>query len=132
MPYVRVDAGPDYQPSALEALSDAIQGAMADSIGIPADDRFHVFTTASTRIFDRSYLGVRRSDRTLFIEITLRGGRTADQKKKLYAEIARRAADAAGVAPGDVFVVLRENGAADWSFGDGVMQYAHLLEPASP
>jgi phenylpyruvate tautomerase PptA (4-oxalocrotonate tautomerase family) len=131
MPFVRVDSPDAHDAAALQRLSDAIQSAMVETIGIPADDRFHVFQLGSTRIYDRAYAGVSRTDRTLFIEITLRAGRTPEQKQRLYAEIAARAGAVVGAAPGDVFVVLRENGAGDWSFGDGVMQYAHLLEPAA-
>jgi phenylpyruvate tautomerase PptA (4-oxalocrotonate tautomerase family) len=131
MPLVRIDTGGALAPAEQQALSDAVQDAMVQTIGIPADDRFHLFTSQSARLYDRQYLGIARSDRTAFIEITLRAGRSAEQKKQLYAEIAKRAQDAIGLSPADVFVVLRENGAGDWSFGDGAMQYAHLLEPVA-
>jgi phenylpyruvate tautomerase PptA (4-oxalocrotonate tautomerase family) len=132
VPLVRIDLNGPRDAAQLDALSDAVQSAMVETIGIPADDRFHLFSTASTRVYDRAYLGIARSDNVMFVEITLRGGRTAEQKKNLYAEIAKRAGAAAGVAPADVFVALHENGAGDWSFGNGEMQYAHMLGPPAP
>jgi phenylpyruvate tautomerase PptA (4-oxalocrotonate tautomerase family) len=131
MPLVRIDLAERPDDAALGALSDGIQNAMVQTIGVPADDRFHLIRTGSQRIYDRAYLGIARTDRTAFIEITLREGRTPQAKAALYEAVCANTARALGLEPGDVFVVLRENGAGDWSFGDGKMQYAHLLQPAA-
>jgi phenylpyruvate tautomerase PptA (4-oxalocrotonate tautomerase family) len=74
--------------------------------------------------FDPGYLGVRRDDDVVFVQITLRRGRTVGQKRGLYARIAELAALRPGVVPGNILVNLVEVGGEDWSFGDGVAQYA--------
>jgi phenylpyruvate tautomerase PptA (4-oxalocrotonate tautomerase family) len=79
---------------------------------------------APLRIFDLSYLGAQRSDACIFVQITLRSGRRPAQKRALYRRIAENLATNAGILPGDVMVVLRENEPVDWSFGNGDAQIA--------
>jgi 4-oxalocrotonate tautomerase len=67
---------------------------------------------------------VERTDDLLLIQITLNQGRSVEQKKALYARIAELLAAEAGVRPQDVFVGLVEVPKENWSFGDGVAQYA--------
>jgi hypothetical protein len=57
------------------------------------------------------------------VQVFLRRGRTAAQKRAFYARAATLLAGA-GVRPGDLLCVLTENGPEDWSFGDGIAQYA--------
>ncbi|HUN33997.1 MAG TPA: tautomerase family protein [Trebonia sp.] len=126
MPFVRIDAlGADR--ARLDALGRAVHEALVDAIGIPADDLFQVLTShdgnSGTLRYDPDYLGVHRDDGLVYVDITMRAGRTAEQKKALYTRIAELAGQYAGTAPGNVFVTIHENQFADWSFGDGVAQY---------
>ncbi|GAA1938729.1 tautomerase family protein [Amycolatopsis minnesotensis] len=127
MPFVRIDAlgaGPDR----LDALGRAVHDALVEAIGIPPDDRFQVLTghdgTRSTLRYDDGYLGVRRDDELVFVAITMRSGRTAAMKQALYRRIAELAHEYAGTEPRNVFVTVTENEPIDWSFGDGIAQYA--------
>jgi len=47
-----------------------------------------------------------------------------EQKKALYARIAALARERAGVRPEDVLVSLVEVARENWSFGNGLAQYA--------
>jgi hypothetical protein len=38
--------------------------------------------------FDRTYLGVQRSDDCIFVQITLNAGRTIDAKQRFYKAVA--------------------------------------------
>ncbi|GGP88956.1 hypothetical protein GCM10010278_79250 [Streptomyces melanogenes] len=69
------------------------------------------------------YLGVRRDDGIVYVAITLREGRPAEQKQALYRRIAELAQEHAGTEPRNMFVVLTENSDADWSLGNGEAQY---------
>jgi 4-oxalocrotonate tautomerase family enzyme len=126
MPFIRIDALRADQ-ARLDALGRAVHEALIDAIGIPADDLFQVLTshdgTTSTFRYDPDYLGVHRDDGIVFVDITMRAGRTDEQKKNLYAKIAELASKYADVEPRNVFVTIHENQFADWSFGDGVAQY---------
>ncbi|MEU8395353.1 tautomerase family protein [Nonomuraea sp. NPDC048892] len=126
MPFVRIDAlraGPDR----LDALGRAVHDAMAETIGIPYDDRFQVLTshdgTTGTLCYD-GFPGISRDDDLVFVAITFRSGRTPAQKRALYRRIAELAHEYAGTEPRNVFVTLTENESIDWSFGNGIAQYA--------
>ena len=126
MPFVRIDAL-RADRAKLDGLGRAVHDALVEAIGIPADDLFQVLashdgTTGMFR-YDPDYLGVHRDDGLVYIDITMRAGRTGDQKKALYARIAELAVKYAGTEPRNVFVTIHENQFADWSFGEGVGQY---------
>lgn len=126
MPFVRIDVW-GTAPDRLEALGSAVHDAMVETIGIPPDDRFQVLTghdgSNSTLHYD-DYLGVHRDEGIVYVAITMRSGRTSEQKRALYARIAELAHAYAGTAPRNVFVLLTENASVDWSLGDGAAQYA--------
>ncbi|MCC2280360.1 tautomerase family protein [Streptomyces sp. ET3-23] len=126
MPFVRIDAlGTD--ADRLEALGRAVHDALVETIGIPADDRFQVLTghdgVNSTLCYE-DYPGIRRDEGVVFVAITLRSGRTSERKQALYRRIAELAQEYAGTEPRNVLVTLTENETIDWSFGNGVAQYA--------
>jgi len=127
MPLVRIDtlgANRDH----LDALGRAVHDAMIETIGIPPDDLFQVLTghdgASSIVRYDPDYLGVHRDNGIAIIAITMRSGRTPAQKQALFRRIAELAHERAGTDPRNVFVSLTENEPIDWSFGDGVAQYA--------
>jgi phenylpyruvate tautomerase PptA (4-oxalocrotonate tautomerase family) len=126
MPFIRIDALHADQAK-LDALGRAVHEALIDAIGIPEDDLFQVLTshdgTTGAFRYDPDYLGVHRDDGIVFVDVTMRAGRTDEQKKNLYAKIAELASKYADVEPRNVFVTIHQNQFADWSFGDGVAQY---------
>lgn len=132
MPFVRIDALRASQ-ARLDALGRAVQEALIDAIGIPADDLFQVLTSHDgvTGVFryDPGYLGVHRDDGLVFVDITMRSGRTSERKQALYRRIAELASKYAGTEPRNVFVTIHENDLPDWSFGEGIAQYANGPAP---
>ena len=126
MPFVRIDALRADQAK-LGGLGRAVHEALIEAIGIPEDDLFQVLTshdgTTGTFRYDPDYLGVHRDDGLVYIDITMRAGRTDEQKEALYAKIAELAATYGDTEPRNVFVAIHENQFADWSFGDGIGQY---------
>ncbi|MEV4357533.1 tautomerase family protein [Nonomuraea sp. NPDC049625] len=131
MPFVRIDAL-RADRKRLEALGRAVHDALVEAIGIPQDDLFQVLTshdgTRGTFRYDDGYLGIHRDDDLVFVAVTMRAGRTADQKQALYRRIAELAEEYAGTEPRNVFVTVSENSLLDWSFGEGVAQYADAAQ----
>lgn len=126
MPLVRIDVPDALGDARVAALADAVHEALVTAVGIPPDDRFQVVARhrrADLRI-DPGFLGVRRGAEAVIVAITFRAGRTAETKRALHRAIATGAAAKAGLAPADVMVVLTENQSIDWSFGEGIAQYA--------
>ena len=60
----------------------------------------------------------------MIIQITWNEGRTVEQKKALYKAIADGLAAALSLRREDVFISLVEVRGENWSFGNGVAQYA--------
>jgi 4-oxalocrotonate tautomerase len=115
-------------------LADAVYEALRSAIQIPENDRFVAIREYATGdlIADPGYLGIARSEHPIFVEITLRRGRSTEKKQALYREIAQRMAAAGSVRPEDVLIVLRENETPDWSFGNGVAQYVEAEQAKTP
>jgi phenylpyruvate tautomerase PptA (4-oxalocrotonate tautomerase family) len=74
--------------------------------------------------YGRTYLGIERSDDLVVIQLTVSNTRTLEQKKALFAAIAKKLGDNPGIRPQDVFVNLVEVVKENWSFGHGLAQYA--------
>jgi 4-oxalocrotonate tautomerase len=125
MPLVRIDLRHGSSPEYRKALGDGVHRAMIEAIAIPPDDRFQVISehSASDLIYDPQYLGVRRSDRVVFVQITLSAGRKPQQKRKLYKRIAEILAESPGLSPQDLVINLVETSWENWSFGKGEAQY---------
>jgi phenylpyruvate tautomerase PptA (4-oxalocrotonate tautomerase family) len=122
MPLVRITGS--HEPATLRLIGDAVHDALVAAVGIPPDDRFQILDRVpeDATVADRNFLDVAR-ERPLFVEITLRAGRSVGVKRALYRAVADGAHARAGVRPEDVTIVLHENSTADWSFGNGVAQY---------
>lgn len=125
MPFVRIFVSPQFDAAAVRAIADGVHDAMSTTIDVPAADRFQVVTRQAPdeMIWDRTYLGVDRSDRAVFVNVTLAAGRSDDKKRALYAAIVGNLEARAQVRPADVFIVLTETTRANFSFGNGEMQY---------
>ena len=126
MPLVRIALRKGTKPEFRRALSDSIHRAMVETIGIPEQDKFQIITEhdADSLIYDPSYLGISRSDGVVLIQIALSAGRTLEVRKALFARIAEHLRERPGVRPEDVFVSLVEVAKENWSFGNGIAQYA--------
>ena len=135
MPLVRIDTLTGYSQVDLDAIGDGVHRALVQAIGIPVADRFQVIAQhpASGLVFDTGYLGIQRTPGIVFVQITLSVGRTLEQKRALYAALVRNLSDDPGVRSEDVFVNLVEVEKENWSFGNGIAQYASTVQPpASP
>jgi len=126
MPLVRIDIKRHPDPAHLPTLGKVVYAALRQTINVPEHDNFQVLTEhdADRLVNDPQYLGIQRTDGQVFIQITLSEGRTVEQKKALYQAIAQGLAREAGVRPEDVFINLVEVHKENWSFGNGIAQYA--------
>ena len=126
MPLVRIALRKGTRPEFRRAIGDSIHRAMVETIKIPEKDRFQIITEHEPDglIYDPSYLGISRSDGVLLIQITLSAGRTVEVRKALFARITELLRESPGIRPEDVFVSLVETQKENWSFGNGIAQYA--------
>lgn len=126
MPFVRISLREGKPPAYRKAISDGVYEAMLATINVPDGDRFHVITEypADGLIYDAGYLGIRRTDDVVFIQVTLNTGRSLELKKAFYARIAENLAKSPGLREEDILINLVEVPKENWSFGNGIAQYA--------
>jgi 4-oxalocrotonate tautomerase len=126
MPLVRIALPAGKPPAFLAAVGESIHQAMMETINVPAGDRFQIFTEhrPGTLVIDPAYLGIQRSEEAILVQISISAGRTLEMKKALFARIAERLAKSPGLRKEDVFVNLVEVAKENWSFGNGIAQYA--------
>ncbi|REG51105.1 tautomerase-like protein [Paraburkholderia sp. BL6669N2] len=109
-----------------KAVTQSIQRALVDTFNVPKDDIFMLITEheAGNFVYDNQYLNVERSDDLVIIQITLNNTRTLEMKKALYKRMADELAESPGLRREDVFINLVEVLKENWSFGNGIAQYA--------
>lgn len=126
MPLVRVDLKKQQDPTYAKRVGQLIYAALRSAIGVPENDNFQILAEHDDQhfIFDPQYLGIQRTDNLVVIQITLSEGRTLEQKKLLYKTIVESLNTQLAVRLDDVFINLVEVKKENWSFGNGIAQYA--------
>jgi len=124
MPLVRIDLIEGRTDDQIKTLLDTVQQVMIDVFAAPVHDRYQVVHEhrPGRIIAEDTGLGFERTDGIVLIQVTEQG-RDEDQKKALYAELARRLEQHASVRPQDLIVSIVANTSADWSFGLGRAQF---------
>jgi 4-oxalocrotonate tautomerase len=126
MPLVRVALRQGKSAAYKQAIGDGIYQAMLETFGVPKEDRFVVVSEhdESEFQFSKTYLDIARSDDLVIIQITANNTRTVEQKKAFFARIAELLSQNPGLRKEDVFINLVEVAKENWSFGNGIAQYA--------
>jgi len=126
MPLVRVALRRGKSDDYKKAIGDCVYRAMREAFNIPEEDRFVVVSehSESEFQFSKTYLDIARSDDLVIIQITANNTRTVEQKQALFAGIADSLFVNPGVRKEDVFINLVDVPKENWSFGNGIAQYA--------
>jgi 4-oxalocrotonate tautomerase len=125
MPLVRISLREGKSEQYRRALADGVHQAMVEAIDAPLQDRFQIITehSANDLIYDPTYLGIKRGDDIVMVQITLSAGRKPPQKRKLYERMAELLGKNPGLRPQDLMINLVETAWENWSFGNGEAQY---------
>ena len=126
MPLARMDLPAGKPADYGRAVADVVYEAMIATLNAPKNDPFQVISrhTRDTLIMDPTYLGIERSADALIIQLTLNEGRTVEVKKAFYKAVADGLHERVGLRREDVFINLVEVKKENWSFGNGIAQYA--------
>ena len=126
MPFVRISLPDSLSIEQAQQVSEATHRAMVSTFNVPEADRFQVLTrhTAGELVCSPEYLGIAHRPAVAFIQITCNHGRTLEMKKALFAALASSIAEGGSIRAADVIVSLVEVAKENWSFGNGVAQYA--------
>lgn len=107
-------------------VGEIVYQSMIATINVPSKDNFQVITEhdKDSLIYDPEYLNIQRTEGIVIIQITLNEGRTVELKKTFYKRLAERLHEELGIRVEDVFISLVEVRKENWSFGNGIAQYA--------
>jgi 4-oxalocrotonate tautomerase len=126
MPLVRVSFIKGRSDGFGEKIGDIVHRSMVETMNVPALDRFQIITEHEKKdlIYDPNYLDIPRTNGVIFIQITLNEGRTVSLKQSFYKMVTTLLNRELGVRSEDVLINLVEVSKENWSFGNGIAQYA--------
>jgi 4-oxalocrotonate tautomerase len=126
MPLVRVSLRKGKSDDYKKAIGDGVYQALRETFIVPEEDRFVTVSEHSESEFQFSkiYMDIARTDDLVILQITVSNTRTVEQKKALFARIVELLGQKPGLRKEDVFINLLEVAKENWSFGNGVAQYA--------
>jgi phenylpyruvate tautomerase PptA (4-oxalocrotonate tautomerase family) len=126
MPLARIDLVRGKSADYKRTITDVVYEAVVNILKAPPNDRFQIINehAPEDQIADENYLGITRTRDCVFIQLTLNAGRSLDQKKGFYKAVADGLNERLGLRREDVFINLVEVAKENWSFGNGVAQYA--------
>ena len=126
MPFARISLPAGKSADYRKTAGDVVYEAMLPTLKAPEGDRFQVITehAATDLVTDPSYLGITRTKDAVIVQLTLNEGRSVEQKKDYFKAVADGLHDRLKIRREDVFINLVEVKKENWSFGNGIAQYA--------
>ena len=116
MPFVTITLQEGKDKKFIKSLSEIIHTAMQETIVFPAEVLFHKIHEMKKKqmIYLKEFRGIKRSGNMVFLECTIKTGRTSDQKQAMYKRISEDLFTKLGIRKEDIIIVIRENQAEDW------------------
>ena len=126
MPLARIDLVTGKSADYRRTIADVVYEGIIGPLKAPEGDRFQVITEHphDGLIADPNYLGIQRTKDCIFIQVTMNEGRTVEQKKAFFKNVADGLHQRLGLRREDVLINLVEVRKENWSFGNGIAQYA--------
>jgi phenylpyruvate tautomerase PptA (4-oxalocrotonate tautomerase family) len=121
-----------YDEARLAKLSGAVQAALMNTLGVPAEDFYQlIFELPKKRFLHTpSFVGMHYTDDLVILDISFIQGRPKDTRLALLKDINMRVAAAADVSPDNVMILLYELPGENISFGQGEAQRANAVARA--
>jgi hypothetical protein len=117
-----------YDTDRLGKVSEAIQNALIEVLGIPPDDFFqiHHVLPRNRYLHTPAFLGQEYSDDMILLELTFIAGRSKETRLALLKSLNEKVVAAARISPSDLVILLYEIAGENASFGSGLAQRAHI------
>ena len=124
MPFARISLRKGKSPDYLRALSDNLHRALVEAFEVPQADRFQIIEQLDPQalVYDRGYFSGERSDDFVLIAITAGRPRSTAVKQQFYRRVVELFAQAPGLRPDDVMIVVTTTERDGWSFSNGLTQ----------
>jgi 4-oxalocrotonate tautomerase len=110
MPLVHIDLLEGRSPDYHAAVLDAVRTALVEAVDVSHERIIQRIHAVPEQCMD---VPPGKSDRALVIEVTMLEGRTPQKKAAFYDAVRRELAEDPGIAPEDVYVVIRDTPSAD-------------------
>jgi len=125
MPLTRVSLKRGKPAAFRQSILESLYQAMRETFDVPEGDQFMTIAEHDDDdfVYGADYLGIKRSDDLVIIQLTVSNTRPVAQKQALYRRIVERLTEKPGLRPEDVFINLVEVLPENWSFGRGEAQY---------
>ena len=130
MPLARVHVlEGQYDQARLAKVSEAIQNALIEILGVPPDDFFqiHHVLPRDRYLHTPGFLGQTYSDDMILLELTFIAGRPKEIRLALLKSLNEKVVAAAGISPDDLVIMVYEIAGENASFGSGLAQRAHIV-----
>lgn len=113
--YLREGSTPEHRI----AISDAIHQSLVDVLGIPDDDKYHIFHELREGYLVAAPVafGLERRHEAIFIQ-TYFGKRPDDTLQALYKALVTHLGEKAGLETRDIYINVVESSSANW-WADG-------------
>jgi ketosteroid isomerase-like protein len=123
MPFVNIALARGKSPEYLEAVSQAVHGALVAELRVKPDDHFQLIHQHDpTELkYSHNFRGGPRSDDWIVLTITASPEPGERAKRKFYKTLIRLLEEDPGVRPADVFVMMTVTPPENFSFADGVI-----------
>ena len=111
------------EPSSMASIAPCPRG----SSDVPDEDRVVMTITEHDEdnfSYSKNYLGIARGDDLVMIQLTVNNTRTVEKKRALYRAIVENLTADPGLRGEDILINLIEVLPENWSFGNGIAQYA--------
>ena len=121
-----------YDTARIGQLSEAIQNALIEVLGIPPDDFFQIYHVLPRNSYRHtpSFVGQEYSDDMILLELTFMTGRPKETRLALLESLNEKVVAAVRISPADFVVLLYEVAGENISFGSGLAQRAHIAGPS--
>jgi 4-oxalocrotonate tautomerase len=125
MPLTRVSLRRGKPAAYRKAILEGLYQAMRETFDVPEGDRFMTIVEHDEDDFayGADYLGIKRSNDLVIVQLTVSNTRPVAQKQKLYRRIVELLTKNPGLRAEDIFINLVEVLPENWSFGNGEAQY---------
>jgi 4-oxalocrotonate tautomerase len=118
-----------YDQARIAKVSGAIQSALINTLRVPPEDFYQlIFELPKNRLLHTpSFVGMHYTDDLIILDVTVIQGRPKETRLALLKDINTRVAEAAGVSPDDIFIIIHEVPGENVSAGQGEAQRANAV-----
>jgi|SRR5208282_3899611 len=117
-----------YDETRLAKVSEAIQNALIEVLGVPPDDFFqiHHVLPRNCYLHTPAFLGLKYSDDMILLELSFITGRPKETRLALLKSLNEKVVATARISPDDLVIMVYEIAGENASFGRGLAQRAHI------